>query len=236
MIKIKNLTKQYKTVLALNGIDLNIEKQDIFGLLGYNGAGKSTLIKILVGLVKADSGSILINDISINNNHETVSKHFGYLPEFPYFFPNMTATECIKYLCKLENIDETSVDDLIESVGLEKQKNKKLGAYSQGMMQRFGLATALLGNPELLILDEPTNGLDPGGRKDFRATLKRLNSEGKTILLSSHLLNEIELVCNKVAVINNGEIIKIGDTKKLINENNYNSLEDFFLNTTKENS
>ncbi len=229
MIKIKKLTKNYKNVIALNGVDLNIDKQDVFGLLGYNGAGKSTLIKILVGLVNSNSGSVFINNYDVSKDHETASKYFGYLPELPHFFPNMTASEYLNYLCKLENIDNKNINYLIDLVGLSSEKKKKTIAYSQGMRQRLGFATALLNDSELLILDEPTNGLDPGGRNDFKNIIKNLNSEGKTVVISSHLLNEIEAICNKVAIIDKGEIIQTGETKALIKNKNYKSLEELFL-------
>jgi len=221
-IEVTNLTKIYntkvsnnKSIKALDDLSLSVEKGIIFGLLGPNGAGKTTLIKILLGIVYSTSGSakLLSKDIS---NYE-VRRQIGYLPE-NHKFPNyLNGEEVIEYYAKLNGyeVNKTQIDNVLQKVKMEKWRKTKIKKYSKGMMQRLGLAQSIVHNPEIIFLDEPTDGIDPIGRKEIRDILLNLKNEGKTIFINSHLLSEVELVSDKVAILNNGKLIKHGTVQEL---------------------
>jgi len=222
-IEVNQLTKIYKggrskiEVTALNNFSLTVAKGEIFGLLGPNGAGKTTLIKTLLGVVFPTNGSakVLGEDIS---NYKVKNK-IGFLPE-NHRFPNyLTAEQTLKYFSLLggnstKNIDKR-IDELLALVRMSEWKNMKVGKYSKGMMQRLGLAQAMMNNPELIFLDEPTDGVDPIGRKEIRDILIDLKNNGTTIFLNSHLLSEVELVSDRVAIMNSGKLLKMGKVEDL---------------------
>ncbi|MEO8447378.1 MAG: ABC transporter ATP-binding protein [bacterium] len=219
VITTKNLTKEYSTktfskdkILALNNFSFEVESGEIFGLLGPNGAGKTTLIKILLGITHPTNGEIKIFDKEITN--EAYKKKVGYLPE-NHKFPNyLTGEQVLYYFGMLAGMSKTDVkkkaDEYLKLVDMEKWRKTKIKKYSKGMLQRLGLAQAMLNNPELIFLDEPTDGVDPIGRKEIRDILNNLQQEGKTIFLNSHLLSEVELVCDRVAILNKGVLVKTG--------------------------
>ncbi|MBK8945875.1 MAG: ABC transporter ATP-binding protein [Ignavibacteriae bacterium] len=223
-IEVTNLTKIFKTkalnkneITALDNISLNVEKGIIFSLLGPNGAGKTTLIKILLGIVFPTSGTAKILDQDVSNFE--VRKKIGYLPE-NHKFPNyLNGEEVIVYYAKLNGfeIDKNSpkISEVLNLVKMEKWRKTKIKKYSKGMMQRLGLAQAIIHDPEIIFLDEPTDGIDPVGRKEIRDILKDLKNQGKTLFLNSHLLSEVELVSDKVAILNEGKLIKIGSVEEL---------------------
>jgi ABC-2 type transport system ATP-binding protein len=219
IITTNNLTKEYSTkffgkkkILALNDFSFTVEEGEIFGLLGPNGAGKTTLIKLLLGIVFPTRGDAEIFGKKIND--ESYKSRIGYLPE-NHRFPNyMTGGETLVHFAKLSGMEwnqiPPKVDEMLKLVDLEKWKKTKIKNYSKGMMQRLGLAQSIINNPDLVFLDEPTDGVDPIGRKEIRDILIDLKNKGKTIFLNSHLLSEIELVCDRVAILNKGILIKEG--------------------------
>lgn len=223
-ISVNNLTKIFnskafsnKGITALNDVSLSIESGIIFGLLGPNGAGKTTLIKILLGLVYPTSGSANILDQPISDF--TVRKEIGYLPE-NHKFPNyLTGEEVIIYNARLSGfmIDKKSprITEVLKMVNMEKWRKTKIKKYSKGMLQRIGLAQAIVHNPKIIFLDEPTDGVDPIGRKEIRDILIDLKNQGKTIFINSHLLSEVEAVSDKVAILKDGKLIKYGTVEEL---------------------
>jgi len=218
-----NLSKVYKTsfgrrkVNALNDFNLMVEEGTIFGLLGPNGAGKTTFIKILLGITFATGGEAKI--LGKNLNDYEVKKKIGYLPE-NHKYPNyLTGENVLKYFAQLSGCDGKNINKrieyLLEMVKLSQWRKMKVKAYSKGMMQRLGLAQALINDPELIFLDEPTDGVDPIGRKEIRDILAELKMQKKTIFLNSHLLSEVELVTDRVAILNKGKLLKEATVKEL---------------------
>lgn len=240
-VQVENLTKIFKAkvsgkngITALDNVTLAIEKGTIFGLLGPNGAGKTTLIKILLGLVFPTSGSAKILDTDISDFN--IRKKIGYLPE-NHKFPNyLTGEDVIVYYSKLSGfeIDKKSpkITEVLNLVKMEKWRKTKIKKYSKGMMQRLGLAQAIIHDPEIIFLDEPTDGVDPIGRKEIRDLLISLKNRGKTIFINSHLLSEVELVTDKVAILNEGKLIKFGTVDELtVNKQLYEIKTDLPIST-----
>ncbi len=219
VITTKNLTKEYPSrsfskdkILALNNFTFEVSSGEIFGILGPNGAGKTTLIKILLGITFPTNGEVKIFEKEITN--ESYKKHVGYLPE-NHKFPNyLTGEQTLYFFGGLSGMSKaelkTKSDECLKLVDMEKWRKTKIKKYSKGMLQRLGLAQALLNNPSLIFLDEPTDGVDPIGRKEIRDILTNLKNQGTTIFLNSHLLSEVELICDKVAILNKGVLVKSG--------------------------
>lgn len=199
-LQITNLTKSYGETIILDNVNLSIDSGEIVGLLGRNGAGKSTLMKCIVGLVRKDYGKIKFNGV--------VSNKFGYLIEYPAFYPNLSAYDNLKIFASILNVCDKRIKDIIDIVGLTKHGDKIFVNYSLGMKQRLGLGRVLLTDPDLLILDEPFNGLDPSGVIEIRGLLKELAKSGKSILISSHNLPEIERIVDQINLIHNTKIVK----------------------------
>lgn len=199
-LQITNLTKSYGKTIILDNVNLSIDSGEIVGLLGRNGAGKSTLMKCIVGLVRKDYGKIKFNGV--------VSNKFGYLIEYPAFYPNLSAYDNLKIFASILNVCDKRIKDVIDIVGLTKHGDKIFANYSLGMKQRLGLGRVLLTDPDLLILDEPFNGLDPSGVIEIRGLLKELAKSGKSILISSHNLPEIERIVDQINLIHNTKIVK----------------------------
>jgi ABC-2 type transport system ATP-binding protein len=222
-IETNSLSKVYvssfgkKKVRALNELNISIEKGTIFGLLGPNGAGKTTLVKLLLQIIYPTFGTAKILEQDINNFH--LKKKIGYLPENHKYPPYLKGGEVLRYFGKLSGINgeglDKKIDELLELVKLSKWKRTKVKAYSKGMMQRLGLAQALINDPEVIFLDEPTDGVDPIGRKEIRDILLELKSRSKTIFLNSHLLSEVELITDRVGILNKGKLIREGTVKEL---------------------
>src|SRR5690606_28407604 len=200
----------------LENITLNVKKGEIFGLLGPNGAGKTTLLKMLVGLYKVSKGTILINDIDISINREKALMKIGALIESPDMYEHMTGYANLKAVARLHHhIKDSTINEIVEFVNLNDAIHSKVKTYSLGMKQRLGIARAMLHNPDILILDEPTNGLDPQGIYELRVQLKKMVEEGKTVIISSHLISEMQLLCDRVAIIQDGSLVKILDVHHL---------------------
>jgi len=231
IITTKNLSKEYSSksfskekILALNNFSFEVESGEIFGILGPNGAGKTTLIKILLGITHRTNGDIKIFEEEISD--ESYKMKIGYLPE-NHKFPNyLTGEQVLYFFGKLSGLTGTEVkkraDEYLGLMDMQKWRKTKIKKYSKGMMQRLGLAQSLLNNPELVFLDEPTDGVDPIGRKEIRDILNNLKSQGKTIFLNSHLLSEVELICDRVAILNKGSLVKEGKVGEITSaSNNY---------------
>jgi len=207
-VQTNNLTKRFNKEIAVSGVNLQIPKGEIYGFLGPNGAGKTTTIRMLLGLMKPSSGSIRILGKLLNKEKIAILRSVGSLVENPSYYPHLTAVENMEALRKILGVPKTRIDEVLALVRLTGAANKKVRGFSLGMKQRLGIAAALLNNPELLILDEPTNGLDPSGIIEIRNLIKRLPAEcGMTILISSHLLSEIDQMATIVGIISKGELI-----------------------------
>ncbi|MCD6147110.1 MAG: ABC transporter ATP-binding protein [Thermoplasmata archaeon] len=209
IVEIKGLTKDYEGVRAVDNLSLEIEKGEIFALLGPNGAGKTTTIKSMLGLIFPTAGEIKINGFDVLKEGKKAKENIGYLPERVAFYDNLTAIQTMEFYAELRGADRKECIELLMDVGLDGEMDKKVGNYSKGMMQRLGLAQAMIGNPSLLILDEPTGGLDPRGSWQIRQKIKELNENGTTIFLSSHILSEVQEVSSRVAILNHGKLIEV---------------------------
>ena len=233
IIETDNLKKTYrsglfsrKNVDALRGVSLHVNAGEVFGLLGPNGAGKTTLIKVLLGIVRRSGGKATI----LGNAAGSVAsrRRIGYLPENLRVERHHTARTALRFYGRLSNLSgsvmEKRIDELIEMVGLKGRDNEAIRRFSKGMNQRLGLAQALLHDPDLLILDEPTDGLDPVGRSDVRNLLRRLGDEGKSVMMNSHILQEVELVCDRVAIMTHGTLRSLGSIDELTEATRFGKL------------
>lgn len=204
---IKNLTKKFGEQVALNNINLTINKNEIVGLLGPNGAGKSTLMKSITGVLKIDEGEILFNERNISTHSIESKKKIGFLPENNPLYQEMYVKEYLQFVADIHQIPQDRIEEVIDLVGITPEKQKKISQLSKGYKQRVGLAQAILHQPELLILDEPTNGLDPNQIIEIRNLVKSL-STNRTIILSTHIMQEVEALCNRVILIHQGNILQ----------------------------
>ena len=222
LLKIENVKKAYRKYnlfgkeiskfSALNGLNLNVGKGQIYGFLGPNGAGKTTTIKCIVGILEADSGNIIIDGRNIEENRLFFKNKIGFLPEQVGLYGRLTAKESLQFYGGFYNLNYDLIDErgnaLLTKLGLEKDSNRRVSEFSLGMKKRLALCVALLNEPEILVMDEPTSGLDPRGVKALRIVLKDLNRKGLTIILSSHVLTEVQEICSHVGIINNGKLIR----------------------------
>jgi ABC-2 type transport system ATP-binding protein len=220
IIELAGLTKKYGSFTAVDNLDLTIRKGEIFGLLGPNGAGKSTTILMMLGLTDPTSGSVRVCDINSTTNPLEVKRRVGYLPEDVGFYDDFTGLENLIYTARLNSIPirkaKEKAERLLEKVGLGNEKLKKAGKYSRGMRQRLGLADVLIKNPEVIILDEPTLGIDPRGVEEFLELIVTLSrEEGRTVLLSSHHLHQVQEICDRIGLFVGGRLIAEGDIKSL---------------------
>ena len=202
ILSLKNLDKKYGSVHAVNNLSFDIKKGNIYGILGPNGSGKSTTLGIILNVVNKSSGNFSWFNGALST-HEALKK-VGAIIERPNFYPYMTAVQNLKLICKIKEISTEIIDEKLKTVNLYERKNSKFSTFSLGMKQRLAIASALLNDPEILILDEPTNGLDPQGIHEIRQIITEIASKGTTILLASHLLDEVEKICSHVIVIRNG--------------------------------
>ncbi|WP_161568237.1 ABC transporter ATP-binding protein [Anaerobacillus alkaliphilus] len=208
IVEVTNLSKKFGKTTVINDVSFNLKKGEIKGLLGPNGSGKTTILKMLVGLLKPTKGSILIEGINVQTDFEKAISKVGAIIENPEMYEYLTGYDNLwQYLRMAPNASEHRVDEVIELLGMQSYVHDKVETYSLGMLQRLGLAQALIHQPSILLLDEPTNGLDPAGIQDLRKHIKKLSNEGVSIIISSHLLAEIEMICDSVLIINNGQIV-----------------------------
>jgi ABC-2 type transport system ATP-binding protein len=226
MLRIDNLIKDYtagflrKKVRVLKDVSFSVNKGEIFGFVGPNGAGKTTTFKVVLGFVSLTGGRIELMGEPLGDVE--VKRRIGYLPENPYFYDYLTGEELLHYMGELHGVNgdrlSRRVDDLLEKVKMTHARKIQLRKYSKGMLQRVGIAQALINDPEFLILDEPMSGLDPIGQREIRELILEQKELGKTILMSSHILSDVEAVCERVAIIINGKVVKSGDLGKLFED------------------
>lgn len=221
MVVATGLVKHFGPQKAVDGIDLTVHRGDIYGFLGPNGSGKSTTIRMLLSLIKPDSGSIRIFDLPVEGNRARILSGIGALIERPDFYQYLSAYKNLEILASYSGIktSRAAIMKILDTVGLADRASSHVKTFSHGMKQRLGIAQTLLHDPELIILDEPVNGLDPQGIKDIRELILELNvEEGKTLIISSHILREMELIANRMVVINKGKVVVEGDVRELISQ------------------
>lgn len=206
-IEVAGLTKKYQDLTAVDNLSFNVRTGEIFGFLGPNGAGKTTTLKAILSLIHANSGEIKINGFDIKKDDIKAKKNIGFLPERVAFFENLTPLQTLNFFCELKGEDKSIVKPLIKEVGLEDAINRKVGTFSKGMVQLLGIAQVTIGNPSVYILDEPMGGLDARWVKIIREKIKMLNEKGATVIFSSHILTEVENLCDRVAIIDKGKLI-----------------------------
>lgn len=223
ILEIKSLTKKFGDLTAVNNLSFTIKKGNVYGILGPNGSGKSTTLGITLNVVNKTNGDFKWFGGSIST-HEALKK-VGAIIERPNFYPYMSAYKNLKLVCKIKDIDYSKINEKLEVVGLLDRKDSKFKTYSLGMKQRLAIASALLNDPEILILDEPTNGLDPQGIHQIRAIIRDIASQGTTILLASHLLDEVEKVCSHVVVLRKGEKLYSGRVDEMTSSNGFFELK-----------
>lgn len=232
MIQLNHLTKLYSNKRGIRNISLEIPDGEILGLLGPNGSGKTTIMKAMLSLIIPDSGTITVNGKDLHEDFENIMAHTGALIESPAIYKDMTAYNNLRLMARSRE-DIADIDRILSVVHLEQYKNDKAGRFSLGMKQRLGLATALMGKPQLVILDEPVNGLDIEGVVEIREYIKQMNRDfGTTFIISSHIASEIEKLCTTAAVIYDGEIIAKDSTEHIMEL--YPSMEDYFLEKVHE--
>lgn len=214
-IEVRNLSKSYGTQKALDNITFSVKKGEIVGFLGPNGAGKSTLMKILTTYINADEGSAAVNGFDVNSNQKAVQLSIGYLPEHNPLYLDLYVREYLAFNADIYKVSKSRINEVIELTGLTSESHKKIGQLSKGYRQRVGLANALLHNPDVLILDEPTTGLDPNQLVEIRNVIRNVGKD-KTVFLSTHIMQEVEAICDRVIIINNGKIVTDKKLDKLI--------------------
>jgi ABC-2 type transport system ATP-binding protein len=216
ILTIDNLSKNYGKIQALQQVSFSVPQGTVYGILGPNGSGKTTMLGIVMDVLKSSGGGYKLFDEMPNETHR---KRMGTLLETPNFYHYLSAVQNLKIAAKIKQRGEDDIDRVIEVVGLTQRKNSPFSSYSLGMKQRLAIGSALLGNPEVLVLDEPTNGLDPVGIAEIRSLIMSLASQGKTIIMASHMLDEVEKVCTHVAILKYGKLIAAGDVNEiLVNE------------------
>ncbi len=230
MIEIKNLIKSYGTLKAVDDVSFNVEDGEIFAFIGHNGAGKTTTIKSIVGINDFDSGDILINGKSIKTNPLECKKEIAYVPDNPDLYENMKAIDFINFICDMyeipENIRKENITKYSKMLEMENHLNESISSFSHGMKQKIALISALAHEPKILIMDEPFVGLDPKAVFDLKNVMKEMCSKGKSIFFSTHILDVAEKLCDRVAIIKNGKIVKIGNMNDIKGDE---SLEQVFL-------
>jgi len=214
ILTVNNLTKKFGFLTAVKDLSFSIEKGNVYGILGPNGSGKSTTLGIVLNVVNRTNGEFSWFDGN-TSTHDALKK-VGAIIERPNFYPYMTAVQNLKLVCKIKEVPSDKIEEKLELVGLLDRKNSKFKTYSLGMKQRLAIASALLNDPEILILDEPTNGLDPQGIHQIREIIKKIASQGTTILLASHLLDEVEKVCSQVVILRKGEKLYSGRVEDML--------------------
>ncbi len=219
ILTVSNLTKKFGYLTAVKDLSFSIEKGNVYGILGPNGSGKSTTLGIVLNVVNPTSGSFTWFD-GKTTTHQALKK-VGAIIERPNFYPYMTAMQNLKLVCKIKEVPEDRIEETLQLVGLWERRNSKFRTYSLGMKQRLAIASALLNDPEILILDEPTNGLDPQGIHQIRELIKKIASQGTTILLASHLLDEVEKVCSHVVILRKGEKLYSGSVDNMMASHGY---------------
>lgn len=215
-VSLRGVSKYYGALHAVDGVDLDIPRGEIFGLIGHNGAGKSTLFKMMLGLISATQGEILIGGAQVGGRgFRAARRHLGYLPENVVLYDNLSGLETLRFFARLKHASPAQCQEVLERVGLAHAGARPVREYSKGMRQRLGFAQALLGTPQVLFLDEPTNGLDPQAIRDFYATLRGLQAQGVTVIITSHILAELQERVDRLAIMAAGKIQAVGSVQAL---------------------
>jgi ABC-2 type transport system ATP-binding protein len=217
-IEVQSVTKSYETQLALNEISFSASKGEIIGFLGPNGAGKSTMMKILTGFILPTKGTVFISGINVLKNPIEAKAHIGYLPEQNPLYEDMYVKEYLQFQASIFKVPKEAIETVVNTVGLKPEVHKKIGQLSKGYQQRVGIAAAIIHNPDVLVLDEPTTGLDPNQIQEIRTLIKELGKD-KTILFSTHIMQEVEAVCDRVIIIKKGELLVDKPIKELKKSN-----------------
>lgn len=236
MLEIQNLNKSYRRRKIIDNLNMTVYKGDIYGFLGANGEGKTTTIRMITSLIKADSGDIIINGKSVINCKNEAIRNIGAMVEAPKFYENMSGYENLELMARImPGISDRDIQNVLDLVGLKDRGRDKFKEYSMGMKQRLGIANALLGDPKLIILDEPSNGLDPYGMKEINNLIVSLAKRcDKTFIISSHLLHEMEGICNRIGILHSGKLCIEGEVRTLINDNKVENLEELFFKKAGE--
>ena len=236
MLEIQNLNKSYRRRKIIDNLNMTVYKGDIYGFLGANGEGKTTTIRMITSLIKADSGDIIINGKSVINCKNEAIRNIGAMVEAPKFYENMSGYENLELMARImPGISDRDIQNVLDLVGLKDRGRDKFKEYSMGMKQRLGIANALLGDPEWIILDEPSNGLDPYGMKEINNLIVSLVKRfDKTFIISSHLLHEMEGICNRIGILHSGKLCIEGEVRALINDNKVENLEELFFKKAGE--
>ena len=229
-IIIKDLVKKYGEQLALNNVSFSINNGEVVGLLGPNGAGKSTLMKSITNAIHTDSGEILVNELNVSTQPIASKKLIGFLQENNPLYMDMYVKEYLEFVTNIRNVPPSKIEEVIEKVGLTPEKHKKIHQLSKGYKQRVGLAQAIMSSPEILILDEPTNGLDPNQIIEIREVIREIGKQ-KTVILSTHIMQEVEALCSRVILLNKGKIVADQSIEEF--KGQYKSLEEAFHVLTK---
>ncbi|WP_396145205.1 gliding motility-associated ABC transporter ATP-binding subunit GldA [Flavobacterium sp.] len=216
-IEVQNISKSYGAQKALDNVSFSVKKGEIVGFLGPNGAGKSTLMKILTTYINSDEGKASVNGNDVNENQKAVQQSVGYLPEHNPLYLDLYVREYLEFNADVYKVAKSRIEEVIQLTGLSSESHKKIGQLSKGYRQRVGLATALLHNPDVLILDEPTTGLDPNQLVEIRNVIKNVG-KNKTVFLSTHIMQEVEAICDRVIIINNGKIVTDKKLDKLVSD------------------
>jgi ABC-type multidrug transport system ATPase subunit len=216
ILTVESISKNYGNIKALKGVSFSVPSGCVFGILGPNGSGKTTLLGIIMNVLKASGGSYMLFDEVATDAHR---KKIGTLLETPNFYHYLSAIQNLKISCAIKGIGEEDIETVLQTVDLWKRKDSPFSTYSLGMKQRLAIGAALLGNPDVLVFDEPTNGLDPVGIAEIRSLIKELSGKGKTIIMASHLLDEVEKVCTHVAILKQGDLLASGKVKDVFQEN-----------------
>lgn len=228
-IVIKDLTKKYGNQLALDKVSFSIKKGEVVGLLGPNGAGKSTLMKSVSGAILPDGGDVLLNEFTVLKHPLETKKRIGFLPENNPLYYEMYVKEYLRFVADIRKVKKNLVDEVIERVGLTPESHKKIKQLSKGYKQRVGLAQAILSDPDILILDEPTNGLDPNQILEIRELIRSIG-QSKTVILSTHIMQEVEAICSRVILLNHGKVVSDSPIEEF--KGQYKNLEEAFHKLT----
>ena len=233
MIKVNGLTKYYGNKPAAKDITFEVNKGEVFGLLGTNGAGKSTTIKMLCGLLKPTRGSIMIGDVDLNRMPLKAKSMMGYLPENPLIYDKLTGAETLELIGRLRKLSNDMIEQRVkyyaQTLDLGEQIYHEVGTYSKGMRQKLAIAMTLIHDPEMLLLDEPASGLDPRYTKLLKDWIKNLSANGRTILLSTHIIEMAETLCDRIGIIDNGKLMAIGTVNEIQTSTGVRNLEDAFI-------
>lgn len=215
VITVSHVTKRYKDTTAVDDVSFSVRPGEIFGFLGPNGAGKTTILKAILGLIRTDGGTITINGHNIHHDGIQAKKQIAYLPERVALYDNLTPTQTLRFFCELRGEDPAQIPGILKEVGLDQASDRKVGGFSKGMIQLLGIAQAIIGHPSICIFDEPSSGLDPRWTRVVRDKIRHLNDNGATVIFSSHILSEVESLCDRVAIIDKGHLIAQDSLQKI---------------------